>query len=215
MRLPNHNGAAAIVILVLLAQAGAYYAVSAKEVIPHIAPWSDFPAWVGDWRALNDTPMDDAVIAELRPDDYLNRNYVSPSGRVLNLFVGYFSSRRDGRAPHSPEWCLPGAGWKSLSTRVVEIELAGGNRIPANEYVVEKTGQRCVVVYWYHQGQKAIASELGAQLYAIPDMVLHGRTDTSLVRVITQSQTDDVIGAREAGFDFAREAYPLIREHIQ
>ncbi len=209
------NKSAAIAIVILLAQAGAYYTISAKEVIPKIVPWAEFPSRVGAWQALTDMPMDDAVIAELQPDDYLNRNYGSPSGRVLNLFIGYFSSRRDGRAPHSPEWCLPGAGWKSLSTRVVQIDLPEGGRIPANEYVVEKAGQKVVVVYWYHQGQKAIASELGAQLYAIPDMVLHGRTDTSLVRIITPSSTEDVSAAREAGFEFAREAYPLIREHIR
>ena len=209
------NKSAAIAIVILLAQAGAYYTISAKEVIPKIVPWAEFPSRVGAWQALTDMPMDDAVIAELQPDDYLNRNYGSPSGRVLNLFIGYFSSRRDGRAPHSPEWCLPGAGWKSLSTRVVQIDLPEGGRIPANEYVVEKAGQKVVVVYWYHQGQKAIASELGAQLYAIPDMVLHGRTDTSLVRIITPSPADDVTDARDTGFAFAREAYPLIREHIR
>ena len=213
MKLPK-NKTIAIAILVLLAQAGAYYTVSAKEVIPQIAPWNEFPSRIGNWQALNDMAMDDAAIAELQPDDYLNRNYASRSGRVLNLFIGYFGSRRDGRAPHSPEWCLPGAGWKSLSTRVVQIDVAGGP-IPANEYVVEKSGERYVVVYWYHQGQKAIASEWGAQLYAIPDMVLHGRTDTSLVRIITPSPGDDVADAREAGFAFAREAYPLIREHIR
>jgi len=214
MKLPK-NKSVAIAILILLAQAGAYYTLSAKEVVPQILPWSEFPSRVGAWHALTDMAMDDAVIAELKPDDYLNRNYGSPSGRVLNLFVGYFSSRRDGRAPHSPEWCLPGAGWKSLSTRVVQIDLPAGGRIPANEYVVEKTGQRCVVIYWYHQGHKAIASELGAQLYAIPDMVMHGRTDTSLVRIITPFAMDDVAEAREAGFEFARQAYPLIREHIR
>jgi EpsI family protein len=214
MRLPN-NRTVAIAVVVLLAQAGAYYTVSAKEVIPQITPWNEFPLQIGNWRALNDTAMDDAVMAELQPDDYLNRNYGSRSGQVLNLFIGYFSSRRDGRAPHSPEWCLPGAGWKSLSTRVVQIDVAGGSQIPANEYVVEKSGQRYVVVYWYHQGQKAIASEWGAQLYAIPDMVLHGRTDTSLVRIITPSAGEDVTDARETGFAFARESYPLIREHIR
>ena len=101
MKLPK-NKSVAVAILILLAQAGAYYTVSAKEVVPQILPWSEFPSRVGAWRALADMAMDDAVIAELKPDDYLNRNYGSPSGRALNLFVGYFSSRRDGRAPHSP-----------------------------------------------------------------------------------------------------------------
>jgi EpsI family protein len=214
MKAPNSR-TISIAIVVLLAQAGAYYTISAKEVVPRISPWNEFPSRLGEWRIMKDLPVDDSVLAELQPDDYLNRNYISPLRRPLNLFVGYFSSRRDGRAPHSPEWCLPGAGWKSLSTRVVRIDLPDGGSIPANEYVVEKSGQHNLVIYWYHQGRKPIASELGAQLYAIPDMMLHGRTDTSLVRIITPAIDENVAEARNAGFEFAREAYPQIRDHIR
>src|SRR6185437_7275819 len=193
-----------------------YYTGSGKEVIPPVAPWSQFPSTMGDWQSGGDVAIEEAVLDQLKPDDYVNRIYTSKAALPeTSFFIGYFNSRRNGRAPHSPEWCLPGAGWKSLSTRVVQIDVPAGGRIPANEYVVEKTGRRCVVIYWYHQGQKAIASELAAQLYAIPDMVMHGRTDTSLVRIVTPFATDDVAEAREAGFEFARQAYPLIREHIR
>lgn len=199
----------------LLAQAGVYYTISAKEFIPNIDPWSRFPAQVQDWKSVADEPIDEAVLAELKPDDYLNRNYLSAKGPVVNLFVGYFNSRRNGRAPHSPEWCLPGAGWKPLSTRVVPIDLGGGQKLPSNEYIVQKDAQKQVVVYWYHQGERPLASEVLAQFYAIPDMILHGRTDTSLVRIIAPVTDGGVEGARNFAWEFAREAYPFIRRQIQ
>jgi EpsI family protein len=208
------NNRVVLAIGLLLAQAGVYYTMSAKEVIPDIGPWSRFPAQVKDWKATVDEPIDADVLATLKPDDYLNRNYVSGKNQVLNLFVGYFNSRRNGRAPHSPEWCLPGAGWKTVSTRVVSIETGSG-ALPANEYIVERAPDRQVVVYWYHQGERVMSSEVKAQFYAIPDMILHGRTDTSLVRIIAPVLGSGVEGARDLAFDFARDVYPLIQRKIQ
>jgi len=204
-----------LVIALLLLQAGIYYTISAKEFIPDIGPWSRFPADVKGWKANADEPVDAEALATLKPDDYLNRDYVSGKNQVLNLFVGYFNSRRNGRAPHSPEWCLPGAGWKTVSTRVVSIDTGARNPLPANEYVVEKGVDRQLVVYWYHQGERVMSSEVLAQLYAIPDMVLHGRTDTSLVRIIAPVSGNRIEAARDVAFEFARDVYPLIRQQIK
>ncbi|HEY3824922.1 MAG TPA: EpsI family protein [Bryobacteraceae bacterium] len=209
------NYRALLVIGLLLLQAGVYYTISAKEYIPDIGPWSRFPAQVQDWRATADEPVDADALATLKPDDYLNRDYISGKNQTLNLFVGYFNSRRNGRAPHSPEWCLPGAGWKTVSTQVVSIDTGSGSPLPANEYIVEKAGERQLVVYWYHQGERVLSSEVLAQFYAIPDMVLHGRTDTSLVRIIAPVVGDRLDGARSLAFQFARDVYPLIRQQIR
>jgi EpsI family protein len=205
----------AIALILLLAQAGVYYTVSRSEVIPVIAPWSEFPSTVGKWKTAIDSPLDREVLDALQPDDYLNREYVSGDKHVLNLFIGYFSSRRNGRAPHSPEWCLPGSGWKSVSTRVVSIPSSNGQSIPANEYIVDKASERCIVLYWYHQGERALASELLAQVYSIPDMVMHGRTDTSLIRIIIPVESNQLDAARTQAFSFAGEIYPLVRKQIR
>jgi len=210
-----NNRRVILVIGLLLAQAGFYYTISAKEVIPDIGPWSRFPAHVNGWKAAADEPLDKDVLAELKPDDFLNRDYISGKNQVLNLFVGYFNSRRNGRAPHSPEWCLPGAGWKTVSTRVVSIDTGSGKPLRANEYIVEKGAERQLVVYWYHQGERVMSSEVMAQFYAIPDMILHGRTDTSLVRIIAPVSGNRVEGARDLAFAFARDVYPLIRQQIR
>jgi EpsI family protein len=210
-----NNGRAILVIGLLLAQAGIYYTISAKEFIPDIGPWSRFPTEVNGWKTIADEPVDKDALAALKPDDYLNRDYVSGKGLVLNLFVGYFNSRRNGRAPHSPEWCLPGAGWNTVSTRVVSIDRGSGKSLLANEYIVEKNGERQLVVYWYHQGERVLSSEVMAQFYAMPDMILHGRTDTSLVRIIAPVAGNQIEGARGLAFDFARDVFPLIQKQIK
>jgi EpsI family protein len=84
-----------------------------------------------------------------------------------------------------------------------------------NEYVIEKDGDRQMVVYWYHQGGRVLANEVMAQLYAMPDMILHRRTDTALVRVTSPAVGADLDRAREAALQFAGEVFPLIRDHIR
>src|SRR5580658_8621645 len=162
--------AALLATIILVGQAVVYYTNPAKEVIPAMAPWSEFPSTVTDWKAVSDTPLDREVLDVLQPDDYLIRDYISSDrSKVASLFVGYFSSRRNGHNPHSPEWCLPGAGWKSLSTRVISIPIPSGNRpLPANEYLIEKGMNKDLVLYWYHQGGRTVSSDLAAQIYALP-----------------------------------------------
>jgi EpsI family protein len=209
------NSRIILVICLLILQAGIYYTISAKEFIPDIGPWSRFPSVVNDWHGVADAPLDQSVLAELKPDDYLNRDYVSGKGRVVNLFVGYFNSRRNGRAPHSPEWCLPGAGWQTVSSQVVSIDTGAGKPLPANEYIVQKGDERQLVVYWYHQGERVMSSEILAQFYAMPDMILHGRTDTSLVRIIAPVAGNQLESARDLAFGFARGVFPLIQKQIK
>jgi EpsI family protein len=208
--------ATAIAVTILVGQTAFYYRGSAKEVIPAVAPWNQFPARVQEWTANADLQLEQSVLEALQPDDYLARNYVSSSDpRVINLFIGYFNSRRNGRAPHSPQWCLPGAGWKSLSSNVVSIPIPNETKpLPANEYLIEKGINKELVVYWYHQGGRTVASDLLAQFYSLPDLIFHGRTDTALVRVIVPVLENDLTNARAAGTGFAQAVYPLIRKHI-
>jgi EpsI family protein len=199
---------------ILLCQAVFYYGGSAKEVVPAIAPWRQFPDQIGEWRSAGDLPIQQAVLMALQPDDYLARNYVDPGDpHVVNLFVGYYNSRRDGRAPHSPQWCLPGSGWTSVSSKVTTIPVEGEPDLSATEYLIKKGSDRELVLYWYHQGANTVPSDVLAQFYSLPDLLLHRRTDTALVRVIV-SEGKDPATARTVALRFVRSVYPLIRKHI-
>lgn len=202
--------------VLLLAQIGLYYGMPVKEQIPAVSPWSQFPNEFGAWRWASETPIDPEVLAALQPDDYLQRTYVSTKRDALVSFlVVYFRTRRNGRAPHSPQWCLPGSGWKDVSARVVPLAMPGQPNPPAvNEYIVQKGTERLFVVYWYHQGSHAVANDVIAQLYALPEMILHGRTDTALVRIIVPVAGEQTDRARAEAFQFARDVFPLVSQQI-
>ena len=208
--------ATAIAAVILLAQTAFYYSGSAKETIPSIAPWSQFPGEIENWKASSDMALEQEVLSALQPDDYLARTYVSSTDpHAISFFVGYFNSRRDGRAPHSPQWCLPGAGWKSLSVETVYVPIPQmRSSVPINEYLIEKGMNKELVLYWYHQGGRTVANEVVAQVYSLPDLIFHSRTDTALVRIIVPVSGNDIAGARASGINFVQAAFPLIRKHI-
>jgi EpsI family protein len=200
----------------LLAQIGLYYGMPVKEQIPAVSPWSEFPNEFAAWRSVSETSIEPEVLATLQPDDYLQRTYVSTTrDAVVSFLIVYFRTRRSGHAPHSPQWCLPGSGWKDVSARVVTLAMPGqANPQPVNEYIVQKGTERLFVVYWYHQGSHAVANDVVAQLYALPEMIFHGRTDTALVRIIVPVAGEQTDRARADAFQFARDSFPLVHEQI-
>jgi EpsI family protein len=201
----------------LLGQIGVYYGVSRAEVVPVSQPWRTFPTQIGSWSMQSETPIDQETLDRLRPDDYINRVYAtSARGQASGMFVAYFKSQRDGRAPHSPQNCLPGAGWASVSNTVRSIPMTGwpGGSIDVNQYVVQKDREQLVVHYWFQQNNRILTNEIVAQFYAIPTLLLHGRTDIALVRIITPVSTS-VDAAAATGVEFARDVFPYLRDRLK
>ncbi|MBV9295411.1 MAG: EpsI family protein [Acidobacteriaceae bacterium] len=204
-----------VLAAILSCQAVVYYAFSAKEMIPNFRPWSEFPRQVGQWRETQELTEDAASLEQLKPDDYIDRIYHGRDGRQINFFVAYFKTQRTGHAPHSPQACLPGAGWQPVSASVIPISVpAERMTIDANQYIVQLEGQRNAVFYWYQTARHTMASQYSYQFYAIPELLFHGRTDVALVRIITPMQGDDLAPAKAAAFDFIQSAFGSVRLHF-
>jgi EpsI family protein len=204
-----------ILAAILTCQAVVYYGFSSKEVIPNYQPWSEFPQYVGGWSQTTELTEDAASLAKLQPDDYIDRNYVTKDGRQINLFVAYFKTQRTGHAPHSPEACLPGAGWQTVSATVIPVAVPSAHTtINANQYIVSMEGAKMAVFYWYQTGRHTVADQYKYQLYAVPELLLHGRTDVALVRVITPMQGDNLAPAKAAAFDFIQSAFGAVKQHF-
>ncbi len=201
--------------VLLIIQALLYYGVSRAEVIPEIQPWSAFPVQIGSWYGM-DAPLDQESMERLHPDDYMNRLYAESSQSAASaIFIAYFKTQREGRAPHSPQNCLPGSGWESVSsaTRSLPIQRSAQS-VAVNEYIVRKDGEQLVVHYWFQQNHRAFSDEIKAQLYAMPELLLHGRTDIALVRIVTPAD-DSLEGARNRGLKFSVAVYPEIRDWLR
>src|SRR5436305_2631908 len=133
--------------------------VSTSSKAPARLSLEKFPTRIGDWQMVSDIPLRDDVAGVLKADDYLDRGYRADD-RTINLFIAYYATQRAGESMHSPKNCLPGSGWVPVvnDTVVLKNDSHGGPQ-KVNRYLIEKNGERALVIYWYQAGGRVIASE--------------------------------------------------------
>ena len=197
---------------VLLCQAGLIHVLTPPEKVPPGRPLRELPLSIGDWNLLQEGFVDQATEAVLKADDSLSRSY-SDSGNhhVANLFIAFFRTQRAGVSPHSPQVCLPGAGWISTSSSMLRIQIRGRSEpITVNRYVVAKGDEKSLVLYWYQTPKRVIASEYAAKFYTILDGIRYHRSDTSLVRIIVPVEGSES-AAESVAVQFAETVFEPIR----
>jgi EpsI family protein len=203
-----------ILTILLLAQAAVYYMLPRGQDVPLSQPLSEFPTSADEWNRYQEGYLDEQVLAVLKADDTLSRDYRTAGGQHVNLFVAYFRSQRDGRAPHSPKNCLPGSGWSPMDAGVVDVNLDSGRSIQVNRYLVTKGDNWSMVYYWYQSRQRVVASEYWAKFYLVADSLREHRTDTAIVRIVVPMQPNQPAPADQAATSFIRAVYPLLSRHL-
>ena len=178
-----------IVAVPMLITAIGLQARSSTEIIPAPPPLSTLPSQIDGWSATDET-IDQESRDILGPGDFLVRDY-EDAGHLqpeINLYIAYFASQRAGDTIHSPDHCLPGAGWIPVSREVIQFTNAQGSSFPVNRYVVSKMGERLLVLYWFQAHGRAVASEWSAKYYLISDSIHMNRSDGGMVRLMTPIQ---------------------------
>lgn len=200
--------ARAVVVVVLLAGAGLAGArASASETPVQRESLSALPYELGQWRGHEARPLADDIVAVLGVDDYVHRNYVSASGAPINLYAGYYHSQRQGDTIHSPQNCLPGAGWRPVSYTTITLP-AGDRQVPVNQYVIQKGLSQQVVLYWYQGRGRVVANEYRNKALLMWDAATLHRTNGGLVRVIVPVSPDR--DARTEASAFATAVLPFL-----
>jgi EpsI family protein len=185
------------VLAALVLCAGALAQAGGPREVPLQAPFSAFPLRIGDWRGFEGPRVEPEVARVLRADDYVNRVYRLPDGSPVGLWVAYYGSQRQGDAIHSPLNCLPGTGWTPLDhTR--PLFNVNGQQMRVNRYLVQKRGDRQVVMYWYQGRGRVVASEYANKAFLLVDAFRHRRTDGALVRVTAPVLSDEGLADRAA-----------------
>jgi EpsI family protein len=143
----------------------------------------------GDWQG---TPaaLKPSIERILGADDYFSALYVrSGEAAPVDLFLSWYARQTAGNAVHSPEVCLPGAGWEIASLAVVPIEIAAGEgagiRFAVNRAVIRKGTARQLVWYWFEGRGRRLTGDFAAKGWTLLDSLAEGRSDGGLVRVIT------------------------------
>ncbi len=143
------------------------------------------------------------------------REYNLPDGRIGNIYVGYYSSQRTGATYHSPQNCLPGAGWVMSEPDTIEITTRGGRKFTANKYIIVNGIYREAMIYWYQGRGRIEASEYRDKVATIWDSVARRRTDGSMVRVMTSVGEDEpaaIAAAADLSARLEEELGPFIPE---
>lgn len=175
-------------------------------------PFTGFPEEVDGARSVED-PIAAPVLKELAVTDYLSRIYRLPDGGEVSLFIGFYASQRTGATYHSPLNCIPGSGWQVADRATTALRVPGREAAAVNEIVIQRGPVKLLVLYWYHDRGRVIASEYMAKIYLVWDAAIRHRTDGSLVRVIVPIDGDEA-AARATARRFAQTLLPLLDGYI-
>jgi EpsI family protein len=204
-------GRAFVIVAVLITMRLYTAHTDVERPAPRIA-LAQLPRQIGEWRSLGDIPLSPEAVEAAGVDEYVNRVYAVAPRRAVSLYIGYYASQRQGDTIHSPQNCLPGAGWQPIaSTR--RSFAAGAQRVEANDVLIQKGLDRAVVLYWYQGRGHAIASEYANKLWLMLDAARLHRTDGGLVRIIATAAGDPA-GARADAVAFAGALAPHVTREL-
>jgi len=185
------------------------------ENLPVHEPLTSFPIQVADWQGT-EVIIPQWALEVLGEGEFLERSYVRAAAEpAVDLFLAYFPSQRMGSTIHSPQNCLPGAGWTptAFSRLGLPAQETGNGRV--NRYVLAKGLDRMLVLYWYQAHGRVIASEYWAKFYLVGDSITMNRSDGALVRVMTNIDPHESdASAEKRGMAFVRDLLPTLNRYI-
>jgi EpsI family protein len=204
----------------------AYHYLGTGEVIPPRSSFESFPVELGEWRCVGRQEMDGKVLANLGATDYLICDLVhADSGVRASLYIGYHATqvRKEGggageNSIHPPEHCLPGSGWNSIDTRIVDLDAMGlpgegDRRREAKRFIIAKGNARQLTYFWYQSRGRTLARNHEVILYRFWDRAIRNRTDGSLVRITIPIRRGDVERAEAIFREIAAEVMRLLPEY--
>lgn len=204
-----------IVIVLLLAGAAAAFALTSPEAVLERRPFAEFPRVLDGWTMVNEQRMGKSSEAMLQVDDYFMRTYANRTGDRIDLYIGYFTTQKEGKGIHSPRQCLPGAGWTALEASPLLLAVTDHNpgTIEVNRHLMAKGDHRELYLFWYQGRGRSYADEYLNKLYLIWDGLTQRRTDGALVR-INSMVTSSPAKALETQTAFIRLIFPLLPAYI-
>ncbi|HET9067959.1 MAG TPA: VPLPA-CTERM-specific exosortase XrtD [Amaricoccus sp.] len=195
----------------------------ARELAPPARQdFASFPLDLADWAAAGGdagdggrwqgtpAPLTPALERILGADDYLSALYVDPAenpaaAAPVDLFLSFYARQTAGNAVHSPEVCLPGAGWEIATLAVVPVEVAG-ERFAVNRAVIRKGAERQLVWYWFEGRGRRLTGDFAVKGWTLLDSLRDGRSDGGLVRLITPIRPAPAGGSEDGGGEAAAPA---------
>jgi len=171
---------------------------------PLALPLEQIDSNILGWSVVGEQTLPPETLKALDATSYLVRTY-RKGDLPLELFVAFYAQQRAGESMHSPQHCLPGAGWE-IWQQGSALVTVNGKEIEINQDRIENLGSRKLMFYWYQSGNRVIASEYLGKLFLARDTLVSGQTAGSIVRIILP----DSPGANQEGLAFAAKLIPAV-----
>lgn len=162
-----------------------------------------FPKTIGQWQLIQTNATSEDVIEMLGVDDDINYTYRNPNGKLISLYIGYYSAVGVSGAYHSPKNCLPGGGWgiDSIQPFSLQTGIEGNSKSEVSEMLIRNGDKYQIVLYWYQNRGRIIASEYWEKVFLVLDALRLGRRDGTFVRIMSTVEDNNNIGqvSKETG----------------
>ena len=188
-------------------------------VMPDRSSFNQFPHQLGEWRQFGQeyrlTPQIERILAA---DDYHGAQFIQARDEpILDFFTAWYADLAEEGVQHTPEICLPAAGWEIAKVERVDISNDLGLEEPfrVNRVILQKGEERMLVYYWFmHMGQ-AIPSNASAKLSVLTKGLFAERLDGAIMRItspISEEYPEAVAEARMA--NLLRQILPVMPKFI-
>ncbi|MEN8837616.1 MAG: exosortase C-terminal domain/associated protein EpsI, partial [Celeribacter marinus] len=150
-------------------------------------PFALFPRTLGEWEGETMARYDVSVEETLAADDYVRINYSQNAlTPTVEFFAAFYADQTKG-GTHSPEICLPSAGWEIAQIERVDLgpKVGFDQSFRVNRAIIQRGEARMLAYYWFEQHGRHVAWDFEAKMLLFWDGLTMGRTDGALVRLIT------------------------------
>jgi EpsI family protein len=147
-----------------------------------------FPQSLGNWKQRGiPQSLEDSVVATLAADDYHSVVFAREDGRPeVGVFMAWYADLQEN-GTHSPEVCLPGAGWEISWIERTDLaeDLGTETAFNVNRVIIQRGETRMMVYYWFQHGDRRIAWDIMQKLYLLLDGIRTGSVHGGIVRLTT------------------------------
>ena len=188
-------------------------------IVPDRVSFAAFPRELGEWRQFGaEQRFSPLVESNLAADDYHAVQFSrSPNSPRVDFFTAWYEDLSEEGVQHTPEICLPGAGWEIARVERVDLaeDLGLDDPFAVNRVTLQKGSERMLVYYWFTHLGRTFPSNTGAKISVLTRGVLTDRLDGAIVRIISPISEDHPEEEAEAQMvDLLREALPHIPRFI-
>ena len=205
------------VVAVLLAGTALFLQGHARnEFVPPRTALASFPVELKNWAGA-DIPIPAEDLQTLGSGDFLQRTYKDRTARDsdVDLYIAYLPGRSSGLYRHLPQDCLTGSGWSLVESGITILTFPGDASFPANRYLIARSKERQLVLFWYSARGRRVARASQMDLHQVLDSLRLNRSDNALIRMNTELRPgEEPEDAERRLLAFARLVNPLLHNYI-